>query len=88
MTPCSYSIINRPGWANDKMNLSAKEAKELMPRGYQPSDAIFCRIKSSAEAGLTNIYTDLTLGQVDEFKGLGYKVEYNEWGRNYKIEWK
>jgi hypothetical protein len=70
------------------MKLSAKEAVELMPKGYIPSEAIYMRIKSIAEAGLNYFRTDLTLGQVDEFKSLGYEVEHDQWSRTYKITWK
>jgi hypothetical protein len=70
------------------MKLSAKEAIALMPKGYIASEQLCMKIKSTAEAGLNYIYTDLTLGQIDEFKGLGYKVEYNEYNRSFKIEWK
>jgi hypothetical protein len=70
------------------MKLSAKEAVQLMPKGYITSEAICVRIKSIAEAGLNYFKTDLTLGQVDEFKNLGYEVEYDQYSRTYKITWK
>lgn len=70
------------------MKLSAKEAKELMPRGYITSEALCAKIKALAEAGVGYINTDLTLGQVDEFKALGYKIEYKDFSRTYIIEWK
>lgn len=70
------------------MKLSAKEAKELMPRGYITSEALCMKIKTLAEAGTSYVYSDLTLGQVDEFKSLGYKIEYSEFNRSYKLEWK
>ena len=70
------------------MKLSAKEAKELMPKGYITSEELCAKIKKLAEAGTGYINTDLTLGQVDEFKSLGYKIEYKEYSRSYQIEWK
>jgi hypothetical protein len=73
---------------NDYMKLSAKEAMELMPRGYIPTEQLFVKIKSIAEAGLNYIWSDLTLGQIDELQELGYKVERTTYDRKYKIEWK
>ena len=72
----------------NNMKLSANEAKELIPRSYIPSDQLYLKIKSAAETGLQAFYSDLTLSQIDELKELGYKVERNEWSRNYKIEWR
>lgn len=69
------------------MKLSAKEAQELMPKGYIPSEQICSRIKSIAEAGLDYFYTDLTLGQIQEFQELGYKVERGSYDKKYKISW-
>jgi hypothetical protein len=70
------------------MKLSAKEAIELMPRGYLTSDELFKKIKSAAEAGFNFLYSDLTIGQSDELRELGYKVEFNQYQREFKIEWK
>jgi hypothetical protein len=69
------------------MKLSAKEAQELMPRGYIPSEQIFARIKTIAEAGLDYFYTDLMQGQIQEFQELGYKVERGNYDRRFKITW-
>lgn len=69
------------------MKLSAKEAKELMPRGYIPSEQVCAKIKIIAEAGLNYFYTDLTQGQIEEFQELGFKVDRGAYDRLYKISW-
>jgi hypothetical protein len=72
---------------NDFMRLSASEAKELMPRGYIPSEQLCAKIKNIAEAGVGYLLTDLTLGQIQEFQELGYKVERGHYDKLYKISW-
>lgn len=59
-----------------------------MPKGYITSEQLCVKIKTLAEAGTGYIYSDLTLGQVEEFKALGYKIEYSQYDTRYKIEWK
>lgn len=59
-----------------------------MPKGHIPSEQLCVKIKALAEAGTTYIYSDLTAGQVHEFQELGYKIEFNQYDRRYKIEWK
>lgn len=58
-----------------------------MPKGYIPSEQLCVKIKAAAEAGIEYLYTDLTLGQIDEFQQLGYKVEKGNYDRRYKISW-
>ena len=59
-----------------------------MPKGYVTSEQLCVKIKSAAEAGIEYLYTDLTLGQIEEFQELGYRVERSNYDRRYKIEWK
>lgn len=74
------------------MKLTAHEARELMPRGYIPTDEIMKKIKVIAEAGLNYFWTDLTQGQIKEFEDLGYKIERDRFRTDgkclFKIEWK
>lgn len=70
------------------MKITAQEARDLMPRGYIPTEAICNKIKSIAEAGLTYFWTDLTQGQIQEFNELGFKVEpHTNYTRSFKITW-
>lgn len=70
------------------MKLSAKEAKELMPNEYMPTDKICERIQLLAKAGIDYLWTDLTKGQVEDFRVLGYKIDDQPYERKYKISWK
>lgn len=68
--------------------ITAEEARMLMPKDFEPTEKICERISMLSMAGIDYLWHDLTMSQVQQFKELGYKVEYMNHANSYTINWR